>query len=96
MAGVTVLRSVRRRVEEGARMKLVTAWKFADDPAGTSGTGEVEGLREIMEEDWGNESEMGHALGAIPPKLCFVGRTEEVNGIAHADGCAHGVSWENG
>ena len=94
VAGVAVLKSVRKRVEDGVKMKLVAAWKFADGAVDQGGAGEVEGLVELSDEDWETESEMGGILGTIPPKLCFAGKTNRVDGVPHANGCAHGVSWE--
>ena len=51
---------------------------------------------ELSDEDWETESVTGAMLGLIPPKLCFAGRTDRVDGVTHADGCAHCVSWEDG
>ncbi|KIM19389.1 hypothetical protein M408DRAFT_31267 [Serendipita vermifera MAFF 305830] len=93
--GVTVLAGARRRLESGVRMKLMSAWKFVDEGEQLDGrgVGELNGLVELSEEEWGEELERADLLGLNPPRLCFAGRQGEV-GVPHVEGCAHGVSWD--
>ncbi|KIM19390.1 hypothetical protein M408DRAFT_31265 [Serendipita vermifera MAFF 305830] len=79
--GVTVLAGARRRLESGVRMKLMSAWKFADEGEQLDGRGmgELNGLVELSEEEWSEELERADLLGLNPPRLCFAGRQGEDN-----------------